>query len=150
MSTPTLRLATLNDLQKLDDLESETFRGDRLSRRSLRHFIRATTCEFWCLEEDDNLLGYGLLLFRKGSQGVRLYSLAIAPKAQGRKLGQQLLQHLEQRAFQRPCQFIRLEVRQDNKAALTLYQRMGYQEVKFLESYYEDGADGWRMQKVLG
>lgn len=76
--------------------------------------------------------------------------LAIAPQAQGRKLGQQLLQHLEQRAFQRPCQLIRLEVRQDNEAALTLYQRMGYQEVKFLESYYEDSEDGWRMQKMLG
>lgn len=150
MSIPILRLATINDLQNLDDLESKTFMGDQLNRRSLRHFIRATTCEFWCLEEDQCLLGYGLLLFRKNSQSARLYSLAIAPQAQGRKLGKQLLQHLEQRAFQRSCQFIHLEVRQDNEAALKLYQRMGYQEMQFLESYYEDGADGWRMQKVLG
>lgn len=149
MSIPTLRLAKTNDLQNLEDLESKSFTGDRLSRRSLRHFISTNTCELWCLEEEQSLLGYGLLLFRKNSQSARIYSLAIAPQAQGRKLGKLLLQHLEQRALQRPCQLVRLEVRQDNEAAIKLYKNMGYQKIKALRSYYEDGADGWRLQKQL-
>lgn len=44
---------------------------------------------------------------------------------------------------------LRLEVREDNTAALKLYEKMGYKTLKLLIHYYDDLCDGRRMQKRL-
>jgi len=41
-------------------------------------------------------------------------------------------------------------VRTDNISAIKLYQRLGYRCIGSLPGYYQDGADGWRYEKVLG
>lgn len=148
---PTLipRLATLDDVAHLLEIENEVFSGDRLSAKRFRYFIKSELSELWCLEENQQLLGYALVLFHRGTSLARLYSLAVASKARGRKLGQLLLEHAEQYAIKRHVLFMRLEVRQDNQAALHLYERSGYQKLRVLSHYYEDGGDGWRLEKRL-
>ena len=143
------RLATLSDLDALTQLELQVFEGDRLSQRRFRHFIKSELSELWCLEEQGQLLGYALVLFHRGTSLARLYSLAIAPQARGRKLGQFLLEYVEQQAVARQVLFMRLEVREDNAAALNLYERTGYRKLRFLAHYYDDGMDGWRLEKRL-
>lgn len=143
------RLAIAADADALVELEQQVFSGDRLSHRRFRHFIRSELSELWCLEEQGKLLGYALVLFHRGTSLARLYSLAVAPSARGRGLGQLLLEHVEQQAVIRHVLFMRLEVRLDNQAALHLYERCGYHKLRRLEHYYDDGADGWRLEKHL-
>jgi ribosomal-protein-alanine N-acetyltransferase len=44
---------------------------------------------------------------------------------------------------------MRLEVRQDNSAAIRLYERLGYRRFAARQGYYEDGEDAWRYEKKL-
>ena len=143
------RLAQLTDAHALLALQQQVFEGDLLSLDRFRYFLRSSHNELWCIEEDGVLLGYALVLFRRNSTKARLYSLAVAPHARGRQLGQHLLQWVEQQARLRERLFMRLEVRHDNLAALQLYQRSGYQIIRQLPAYYADGADGWRLEKDL-
>ncbi|WP_276680453.1 GNAT family N-acetyltransferase/peptidase C39 family protein [Thalassolituus oleivorans] len=141
------RLATLADVAALAELEQASFSGDSLSARRFRHFIRGEHSELWCL--GDPIQAYALVLFHRGTSLARLYSIAVDPAARGRGFGSQLLHCVEQQALRRHVLFMRLEVRQDNMAAKTLYESSGYRIIRTLKNYYEDGADGWRLEKHL-
>jgi len=144
------RMAELADVPALSVLESQVFSGDCLNARRFRHFIRSEHSELWCLGNGQGvLLAYALVLFHRGTSLARLYSLAVAPAARGQGLGLQLLGWVEERALARHVLFMRLEVRKDNLNALSLYERNGYRKLRSLKHYYEDGGDGWRMEKHL-
>lgn len=143
------RLATLQDINALVALENRCFSSDRLSARHFRHFIRSEHSELWCITTGEAVAAYALVLFHRGTSLARLYSLAVDESARGQGLGRLLLQQVEQQALQRHVLFMRLEVRDDNRAALALYGQQGYRRLRRLSTYYEDGADGWRMEKHL-
>lgn len=147
----TIRLAQSADVPALTQIESAAFRGDALTARRFRHFIRSELSELWCLTEGEpsSVLAYALVLFHRGTSLARLYSIAVAPEAQGKGFAVQLLGHCEQAATERGILFMRLEVRQDNARALSIYQKAGYRILKPLSGYYEDGGDGWRLEKRL-
>lgn len=94
-------------------------------------------------------MGYGTLLFRRGSRRARLYSFCIHPEARGSGLGRQLLEALERVAVRHDAEALGLEVRADNRIALGLYRRMGFRLERWLDDYYEDGCAGWQMSKPL-
>lgn len=144
------RMAGLADVSALSTLELKAFSGDCLNARRFRHFIRSEHSELWCLDSPQGgIQAYALVLFHRGTSLARLYSLAVAPEARGQGLGLQLLRWMEERALARHVLFMRLEVRKDNQAALALYERHGYRRLRSLKQYYEDGGDGWRMEKPL-
>ncbi len=147
----TIRLARIADVPALSQIESDAFTGDALTSRRFRHFIRSDLSELWCLSDEENgpVLAYALVLYHRGTSLARLYSIAVSPQAQGRGLAATLLQHCEKAAVERGILFMRLEVRQDNIRALTIYEKAGYRILKSLSAYYEDGADGWRLEKRL-
>jgi len=144
-----IREAALSDLNALLALETACFEGDRLSRRSLRAFIHDGAHHLLVWEEDAVLRGYALLLFRRGTLLARLYSLAVHPDCRGRGIAGQLLDAAEDHARQRNCMFLRLEVREDNRAAIALYEQRGYRRFDRVTDYYEDAAAALRMEKRL-
>ena len=143
----TPRPATLADLDDLVRLENTCFTADRLSRRSLRHFITKSHSKFWVMGSP--AVAYGLVLFHRGTSLARIYSLAVAPEARGRGYARQLIEAMEASAIAEGALFIRLEVADDNLSALHLYQSFGYEPIRRLTEYYEDGHDGIRMEKRL-
>ncbi|RDB43880.1 N-acetyltransferase [Halomonas sp. DQ26W] len=148
--TVVLREAQAKDLDALVRLEQIAFEGDRFTRRQLWHLLnRANAHILLAGNADGRLLGHGILLFRRSSQRVRLYSFCVHPEARGLGIGRQLLGALEQEARRRGGERLGLEVRADNRAALALYRRMGFSLLRWLEDYYEDGCAGWQMEKSL-
>lgn len=145
----TLRRATLGDVQALAALEQQIFSGDRLSTRQFRHHARATGSDLLLATEGSVVLGYALLLARRGSRLARLYSIAVAPDARGLGLGARLLAAAEDAARSRGRSELRLEVRIDNGAAIALYAAHGYQVFGRHQGYYEDGCDALRMARPL-
>lgn len=143
------RRATLDDVDALEALEQQSFDHDRLSRRSLRHWIKASHALLLLAEDDEGLLGYGLVWLHKGTRLARLYSLAVAARARGRGLGAELLLRLEQLAQERDHFFMRLEVAKSNCHAITLYEKLGYRVFGEYSDYYEDHSDALRMQKRI-
>lgn len=47
------------------------------------------------------------------------------------------------------CEYMTLEVRASNEAALNLYQKMGFIQVNVSKSYYPDGEDAIVMTLAL-
>ena len=145
-----IRRGRIDDLDALCALEASSFNGDRLSRRSLRHHLRSACAELWlALDPTGQLLGYSLMLFRCGTGVGRIYSIAVAAPARGRGVAKALLAAIDRQACGRGMRELRLEVRPDNLAALQLYEAHGYQRFGICPRYYEDGADGLRLRKML-
>jgi ribosomal protein S18 acetylase RimI-like enzyme len=72
----------------------------------------------------------------------------VAPSFRHRGIAQTLLGEVEGMLKQRGVYECRLEVREDNSAALRLYRKLGYREIGRLEHYYGK-AHGLYLKKVL-
>lgn len=148
MAGGSIRPATLADLGALLALEAH-FPGDRLSRTSLRHFLSRGNASVRVWEEAGRVLGSAVVLYRRGFHAARLYSLVVDPAARGRGVARGLLERAEREASERGCVAMRLEVREDNAAALALYAAAGYSVVGRAADYYEDHSSALRMRKFL-
>jgi ribosomal protein S18 acetylase RimI-like enzyme len=144
-----VREARPRDLDAIASLENESFETDRVSRRSLREFLRAAHRPVIVAFIDDELAGYALVSLRKASRAVRMYSLAVDPRFARRGVGRALLQACEAYARRQGPAALALEVRYDNKAAIALYESCGFRQVGEHADYYADGATALRYEKPL-
>jgi len=145
----TIGSASLDDLDAIEALETAAFTGDRLSRRSLRAFVRAPRRPLLVARFGNRVAGYALLSTRSGGRAARIYSLAVDPAQTRRGVGRALLQACERYARGRGLDALRLEVRYDNPAAIALYEKFGFRPIGRYPSYYEDGATALRFEKLL-
>ncbi|MGL4608284.1 MAG: peptidase C39 family protein [Trueperaceae bacterium] len=144
----TIRRATLDDMNVLLELE-QLFPGDRLEKSNFKHFLTKAKADIWLIEEKGQVLGDAVVLYRQGFHSARLYSIVVSPKARGKGVGAKLLTHGEAAAKERGCITLRLEVREDNDAAINLYRSRGYTLIARTNDYYEDGSTALRMRKRL-
>jgi [ribosomal protein S18]-alanine N-acetyltransferase len=86
-----VREARPRDLDAIARLENESFETDRVSRRSLREFLRAPHQPVIAATIDDELAGYVLVSLRKGARALRIYSLAVDVRFARRGVGRALL-----------------------------------------------------------
>lgn len=72
---------------------------------------------------------------------AHLLDIAIAPSQRGQGLGRELLRQLMDEVLAVGVTIWFLEVRVSNRAAISLYQSLGYNELSLRRNYY-DGQDG--------
>lgn len=149
MSAPRIRPAAISDIDALDAIERSVFVSDRISRRSFRTLIDRPTAETIVIETGGEVRGYAMILFRAGAALARLYSLAVAPGQAGKGYGRALLAAAETAAMDHDRILLRLEVREDNAAAIPLYKNAGYRRIGRVADYYEDGMAALRFEKLL-
>ena len=143
------RRATLPDVSALTQLELRCFDSDRISSRSFRRFIAEKRSDLVLVEHDGAVLGYFLLIYRRGTSLARLYSLAVDPDKRKRGIAELLMAEAEKAAAARSCVLLRLEVRFDNLSAIRLYQKLNYHEFAVKHDFYEDHSDAICMQKQI-
>ncbi|MDP3898056.1 MAG: GNAT family N-acetyltransferase/peptidase C39 family protein [Mesorhizobium sp.] len=144
-----IRPARATDIEALVRIENAVFDTDRISRRSFRQLIDRDTAETLVAEIDGAVVGYCIVLFRRGSAVARLYSIAIAASHAGAGVGKQLLEKAENMAFEHDRIILRLEVREDNARAIRVYEKNGYRKIGREENYYEDGQPALRYERML-
>jgi [ribosomal protein S18]-alanine N-acetyltransferase len=144
-----VREARPRDLDAIARLENESFETDRVSRRSLREFLRAPHRPVIAATIDDELAGYVLVSLRKGARALRIYSLAVDARFTRRGVGRALLQACEAYARRHRRPALTLEVRYDNASALALYESCGFRQFGEHPHYYADGATALRYEKPL-
>lgn len=145
-----IRPARGEDLDALRRLETRCFTLDAQSRRSLRHLLTGANATVWVAEGGGAIVAYTVLLFRRGSRGARLYSIAVDPAARGAGFAGALLAAAEDEARARGCRRLRAEARKGNAASRSLFAAAGYRETAILPAYYPGGESGIRLQKDLG
>src|SRR5512142_127929 len=118
-----IRRARPADLDALVALERAAFTTDHLSPRQYRRHLRSASALVLAAVGRGGLLGKAVVFFRRDSAGARLYSIAVTDAARGSGVGKALLDAAERAARRRGARRMRLEVRQDNTAAIGLYER---------------------------
>ena len=150
MSNITIRDASKADVPDLIRLETVSFESDTLSKRSFARLVGSATAACRLALQGDAAAAYYVLLFRDGSLAARLYSIAVDPARRGGGLAKALLHDAEEAARRRGRTALRLEVRENNPAAIRLYERSGYRPIGRRPGYYADGAGAVRYEKQLG
>ena len=114
------------DLDALAALEHQVFATDRIAGAASAACSPRRVRGCSAAECDGAFAGYALVLFRRNAGVARLYSIAVAPRFSGRRVGAALLDAAESAAMERSCTVLRLEVREENAAAVALYRKSGY------------------------
>ncbi len=141
--------ATLGDLQPLIDLEKAIFTYDKISRRQFRYLLTEANGFMIKIENQEMLLGYMMLLRRKSSRNIRIYSICIRDEARNLGYGRRLLSYAEETAIADNCNSISLEVSVENIAAQRLYESVGFTAYGKKMNYYDDGGAALLLKKQL-
>lgn len=131
---PEMRFRPLQmaDLDQVMEIESEIYPFP-WSRGNFSDSLKAGySC--WACEIDRQLMGYAVLMMVLDE--AHLLNISIAREFQSRGLGRKLLEHIIAKARQHGGQMMFLEVRPSNKAALRLYEDMGFNEFSVRKGYY--------------
>lgn len=145
----TIQLARIKDIKALRALEEDTFITDRLSTQQFKHFIRVKNAWVLTYKLHKTLIASAIVLFRKNSKIVRLYSIAVDNKHRHQGIGKALHHYIEAKLQQTQHTEIRLEVRKDNHEAIRFYNKHHYAIFGVYKKFYEDKTDALRMRKTL-
>ena len=92
----------------------------------------------WLLiDAGDALLGYFVAMF--GVDELHLLNLTVAPAVQGRGHARRLIEALIGLARERRASQLWLEVRESNRRARAMYERLGFVQVGQRKNYYPAG-----------
>lgn len=145
-----IRKAKVSDLPQLVAVENASFNYDQLSRRNFHWMIKKAQSIFLVLDYQGTIIGYGLVLMNRGTSLARLYSICTLKEYQGYGLASKLISELEKRACEEgDCAYLRLEVKEDNKSAIKLYEKLGYTKFTEKEDYYDDGKTAYCFEKRI-
>jgi ribosomal-protein-alanine acetyltransferase len=142
-----IRRAHLNDLPSILRIERTSFDRDAWDREIFLDYLhRSANSEFLVAAIDRKVIGYALA-FRSETR-AEIHSIAVAPAARGRGVAVALLKRILTLLRQQGFQTVSLDVRLENEAAISLYRKLGFERVRRVNGYYEDGAPAWRMRRI--
>ena len=148
-----LRSAHAHDVEAIGEIERLSFvhAGERFGDRRVRYLIGSRRAVVTVAEVNGRVLGWvcGFTWLRGPEPWGRVYALAVHPDARGRKLGPLLMNQMIQALRGRGAGKIFLEVRPDNRAAIRLYEKLGFAKCQELQHYYGPGKPAQRMVKPI-
>lgn len=98
-------------------------------------FLRNPYSRLLTYEVDKNIVGY--LFYSEIYERLEIEQFEVEKIYRGQGIGGLLLQELIKKAKSEKKMNITLEVRESNKAALSLYQKFGFREVALRKDYYQ-------------
>ncbi len=136
-----LRPACDADLAGLRGLETSCFARDAWGEEALRGELDGVPATRYVVvaEEAGTLVGYAALLAVGSTADVQ--RIAVRPDRRRLQIGAHLLADLLREALARDCAEALLEVRQDNSAAIAMYETAGFTVLARRPGYYQDGVD---------
>jgi ribosomal-protein-alanine acetyltransferase len=143
------RPAKISDLDLLESLEKTCFDTDRLNKRRFLYFITKSHGDFILIEYKKTIVGYGLVLYHQTTSLARLYSIAIHPDFRGKKLAHSLLDKLIKASLVKECSYMRLEVKESNRPAISFYEKLGFRRFGHKKDYYEDHQNALLYEKKI-
>lgn len=146
----TIDSMTRKDIATVLPYEEQLFGSEQWSAESYRDELADRRHRTYLVARDDAgaLVGWGGVLVVGAT--AQILTLGTVPAAQGRGVGQALLSVLLQRARAAGAEETLLEVRVDNAAAIRLYQRNGFTDLRIRRGYYELGrVDAREMRRAL-
>lgn len=134
------------DLEAVLAIEQASFPAP-WSREHFLHELGAPHSYPFVAIADGVIVGYVCLmsLFEE----AQIMDIAVAPEQRGRGIARLLMEYTFSIAREQGAEFMALEVRESNMAAITLYERLGFVRTGTRRGYYEGKEDAVLMEKSL-
>jgi ribosomal-protein-alanine acetyltransferase len=142
--------ASIRLLGKLYEIEKQCFGQEAFTKQQLTYLFTAYNAIGLAARVNNDIAGFAIarLDIGRNTSFGHILTVDIAPAYRRKGIAQKLLQKIEAIFREKGIKECRLEVREDNVAALNLYQKLGYKKVGKLEKYYGN-AHGLYLQKTL-
>ena len=135
------------DLESVVALEKECFMEPWDFEDCRRELDENPFSNGWVLRKEDTIVAYSFLW--ETFEMAQLARIGVDPVFRKQGIAKEMMTHLAKRAREAGCEFMTLEVRQSNVAALHLYEGCGFIQVNVSKGYYPDGEDAIVMTKAL-
>ena len=138
------------DLDRILEIELACFGHEAYDRNLFAEYYHKCGDLFLVAECGRNVCGYMITCMRGGSRPAHaeLVSVAVDPGARGRGAASALLASTLRRLRRRGAVRLSLMVKVTNQPARALYEKHGFEIVRRIRRYYEDGTDAWLMTKT--
>jgi ribosomal protein S18 acetylase RimI-like enzyme len=143
-----LRLATYRDIDFLVGIHGSSFETERISRKEFTMHLRSDRSRVM-IYQDSFPVGYCIGVYLFTSKRARLYSVGVMPDHRNKKILLTFLNDLEKDAREKHLEELFLEAEEDNKRAIDIYNRFGFEQYGVLPKYYENGKNAVRLKKLL-
>ncbi|MGQ9529832.1 MAG: ribosomal protein S18-alanine N-acetyltransferase [Candidatus Bathycorpusculaceae bacterium] len=142
--------ASIKHLDELYKIEMECFEKDAFSKQQIANLLTDYNCISLVAKINDRIAGFiiGMIQIERASLIGHILTIDVSPLYRRRGIAKRLLQEIEKIFMEKGVKSCRLEVREDNIAALRLYQKLGYKRVTKLMNYYGN-AHGVYLKKEL-
>jgi len=144
-----IRFAHQKDILSILAIEKQCFSVDSFHLKQFNYLLSQAKSFFWVALLQDQVIGYAIFLRRKSSAFSRLYSIAVSPSCQGKKMGTRLLQYAEKFLREKHFKGITLEVNASLPLNIQFYEKLGYEKQKVIPNYYQKGASALHMKKLF-
>lgn len=137
------------DAGQIAEFEKSNFGGEGFSIRQINYLISKAKGEVLIVKSERKIAASLILLSRKNSSQLRIYSLAVSPALRGKGMAKKMILHAEEKARKSGYKKLSLEVNENNLPAIQLYQACGFQFYRTKKAYYKDGSNALVMKKNL-
>jgi ribosomal-protein-alanine N-acetyltransferase len=146
----TIEDASIRHLDRLYKIEMECFKREAFTKQQIAQLLTSPNSISLIARENDEIVGFiiGMLSMEDNMLVGHVLTIDVALSYRRKGVGIKLLHEIEKIFKNKQARVCRLEVREDNIAALSLYQKLGYKKVAKLEYYYGD-AHGILLEKFL-
>ncbi len=143
---PIIRPMTMDDLNTIVTLEQRIF-NDPWSKSSFEAelLINKKYSFPLVMELEGKIVAYAVVWYF--FEELHIANIAVHPDYRRMGLGRMLMEYILEKFGN--AEFAFLEVRQSNKAAIKLYQSLGFKILNIRRQYYNDGEDALVMVKDL-
>jgi [ribosomal protein S18]-alanine N-acetyltransferase len=145
-----IETATIELLEKLYEIEKQSFQNEAFSKRQIGCLLKDFNSITLVARVSDEIVAFAIGRIEHEARKVygHVFTLETVPSYRRKGIAQELLKALEKMFVERGAVESRLEVREDNLFALSLYQKLGYKQVKRIVGYYGN-APGLHFKKKL-
>lgn len=137
------------DIPYLVTLEEQFFSSDRISRRQFRYLTNKANSIVVKAVHSKIIVGYMILLKRKKSSRLRIYSIGVALSTRRQGVAKAMLAYAEDMAAKHHCSQLTLEVCDQNSSAIQSYYKAGFYQYGLKNNYYEDGSTALLLHKDI-
>ena len=144
-----IRLGTINDVEKILDIESKRFTTDKWTKKQwIYEFDENKFSKVLVLEEDGIFIGYidYWVLFDQAT----INKICVIKTKEKKGYGSIILKEALKRIDAELCVSTTLEVRVSNTPAINLYKKHGFDIALTKPHYYDDGEDCYFMIRHIG
>ncbi|MGI4992358.1 GNAT family N-acetyltransferase [Halobacteriovorax sp. GFR7] len=142
-----LRKPKLSEVEQLFQIELENYGADESTEIETFHALVEFPEDYPGYQlmalVDQNILGFYCTI--EEDEYVELVDIAVKKDHQSRGLGSKLL---EQCISAQGSMTMGLTVREDNRSAIALYKKFGFEQVEVVEGYYDD-CHGLRLERTV-